>query len=196
MTDFNPNTFATFTSNAGKANIPGVELETIFNATHWLTLKANYSYMDPKYTKYVQQDGTVLTGNQIPFDVKTHVTVGAETHFISRWLGGGEVSVGGDASYQSKMFFQDNNSADWSFVHDHSSINGLVNLHVNWTSSDRIWEVSLWGNNISNTRYIINAVNIKGGYASVSEFFNPTDQIYLGNWNTPAMFGISLIYKR
>ena len=93
------------------------------------------------------------------------------------------------------MYFQDNNSADWSFVHDHSRINGLVNLHLNWTSPDRTWAVSVWGNNVLDTRYIINAVNIKGGFGSPSEYFNPADQIYIGDWNSPAMFGASLTYK-
>lgn len=195
VTDFNPATFASFTSNAGKANIPGVEVETTFNVTHWLTLNGNYSYMDPKYTKYVEQDGTRLTGNQIPFDVKDHVTLGAEVHFVSPQLGGGEVKFGGDVSYQGKLFFQDDNSADWSFVHNHSSIDGLVNLHLNWTSPDRVWTVSAWGNNVTDTRYIINAVNIKGAFGTPAEFFNSADQIYIGDWNTPAMYGVSLIYK-
>jgi iron complex outermembrane receptor protein len=194
LTNFNPVTFVTFTGNAGKANIPGVELEATFTPASWLTLHGNYSYMNPKYTKYVMQDGTNLSGNQIPFDAKTHFTFGGEVHFEAPQLGGGEISFGGDVSYQSKMFYQDENSADWSFVTDHSGIHGLVNLHANWTSADKTWEVALWGNNITDTRYIINATNIKALFATPTEFFNPADQIYVGDWNNPQMYGISLTY--
>ncbi|HZZ69514.1 MAG TPA: TonB-dependent receptor [Phenylobacterium sp.] len=195
VSDFNPATFESFTSNAGKANIPGIEVESVFNPINWLTLSGNVSYMDAKYTKYVQQDGANLTGNQIPFDAKTHATLGADVHFVSPTLGGGEVRIGADVSYQSKQYFQDDNSADWSFVTDHSKINGLVNLHVNWTSPDKTWQVSFWGNNISDTRYIINATNIKGGLGTLPEFLNPADQVYVGDWNMPRMYGVSLTYK-
>jgi iron complex outermembrane receptor protein len=76
------------TSNAGVANIPGVELETIFNAMSWLTLRGNYSYMDARYTKYVQGDGADLTNHQIPFDVQYHFTVGGDVHFGVPAMGG------------------------------------------------------------------------------------------------------------
>jgi len=195
VTDFNPTTFASFTSNAGKANIPGVEVEAIFSATHWLTLNGAYSYMNAKYTRYIQLDGTDLTGNQIPFDVRYHVTFGAEAHFTVQALGGGEIRIGGDVYFQGKTYFQDNNSADWTFVYDHSAIKGLMNLHVSWTSPDQVWQVLFWGNNISDRRHLINAVNAEGGYATPGEFFNPANQLYIGDWNTPAMFGVSLVYK-
>lgn len=195
VTDFNPATFASFTSNAGAANIPGVELETAFNPIRWLTLTGNYSYMDAKYTRYVEQDGTDLTGNQIPFDAKSHATLGADVHFTSPAMAGGEVQFGGDVTWRSKIYFQDDNSADWAFVHDHSGIDGLVNLHANWTSADDTLEVSLWANNIGNDRYIINATNIKGAFGTPSEYFNPADQIYVGDWNMPRMYGITLTYK-
>jgi iron complex outermembrane receptor protein len=195
VTDFNPATFASFTSNAGAANIPGFEFETTFNPTAWLTLTGNYSYMDAKYTRYVQQDGTILTGNQIPFDAKNHATLGTDIHFSSPRLAGGEVRIGGDVSWRSKTYFQDNNAADWSYVHNHSGINGLLNLHADWTSPDETWEVSFWGNNATNVRYIIDATDVKGGFATPAEYFNPANQIYVGGWNTPAMYGVTLTYK-
>ncbi len=195
VTDFNPATFASFTSNAGAANIPGVEVEAIFNPAPWLTLSGNYSYMDAKFTRYVQQDGTILTGNQIPFDAKYHLTLGGELHFVLPEPAGGEVRLGADVTWRGKVYFQDANAADWAYVHAHSGIGGLVNLHADWTSTDQTCEISLWGNNISNDHYIINATDVKGAFGTIGEYFNPADQIFVGNWNTPAMYGVTVTFK-
>jgi iron complex outermembrane receptor protein len=188
------------TSNAGQAYIPGFELETTFNALPWLTLMGNYSYMNAKYTQYVQGDGAVFTDNQIPFDVKFHYTLGADVHFVSPQLGGGEIRIGGDVTYQGKKYFENENN-DYSFITDNTKITGLVNVHANWTSANQAWQVSLWANNLNNKRYIINATELTAFYATPAEFFaadangNAVNRMYVGDWNTPRMYGISFTYK-
>src|SRR5882757_7376050 len=190
----------TVTSNAGVANIPGVELEAIFNATSWLTLRGNYSYMDARYTKYVQGDGADFTHHQIPFDVKYHFTVGGDAHFVSPLWAGGELRVGGDVTYQGRKYFENENN-DYAFISDNTRIRGLANLHINWTSADEAWEVSLWANNVNNKRYIINATDLTAFYATPPEFLaadapgNSINKMYAGDWNPPRMFGISFTYK-
>ena len=188
------------TANAGVANIPGFELESSFNVLSWLTLRGNYSYMNAKYTQYVQGDGSVFTGNQIPFDVKYHYTAGADVHFVSPQLGGGEIRVGGDVSYQGKKYFENENN-DYSFITNNTRITGLVNLHANWTSANEAWAVSLWANNVNNKRYIINATDLTAFYATIPEFLaadtdgNKINKMYAGDWNAPRMFGVSFTYK-
>jgi len=188
------------TANAGVANIPGFELEGTFNVLSWLTLMGNYSYMNAKYTRYIQGDGSVFTGNQIPFDVKYHYTAGADVHFVAPQLGGGEIRIGGDVSYQGKKYFENENN-DYSFITNNTRITGLVNLHANWTSADGAWAVSLWANNVNNKRYIINATDLTAFYATIPEFIatdadgNKVNKMYVGDWNAPRMFGVSFTYK-
>jgi len=188
------------TSNAGVANIPGVELETILNVTSWLTLRGNYSYMDARYTKYVQGDGADFTHHQIPFDVKYHLTLGGDVHFVSALWAGGELRVGGDVTYQGRKYFENENN-DYPFISDNTRIRGLANLHINWLSADEAWEVSLWANNVNNKRYIINATDLTAFYATPPEFLaadaagNSINKMYAGDWNPPRMFGISFTYK-
>jgi iron complex outermembrane receptor protein len=188
------------TSNAGVANIPGFELESTFNATSWLTLRGNYSYMNARYTKYVQGDGSVFTHHQIPFDAKYHFTVGADAHFVSPLWAGGELRIGGDVTYQGRKYFENENN-DYPFISDNTRIRGLANMHVNWTSADETWEASLWANNINNKRYIINATELTAFYATPAEFQaadaagNFINRMYAGNWNPPRMFGLSITYK-
>jgi iron complex outermembrane receptor protein len=189
------------TGNAGIANIPGVELEATFNPLSWLTLLGNYSYMDAKYTKYVQDPQDDFTGKQIPFDVKVHYTLGADVHFAAPRFAPGQVRIGGDVSYQGKKHFVNAND-EYSFVTDNTKITGLVNLHANWTSANQQWEVSLWGNNVNNKRYIINATDLTAFYATPGEFFaanaagNPVNKMYVGDWNTPRMYGLTVTFKR
>jgi outer membrane receptor protein involved in Fe transport len=76
-----------------------------------------------------------------------------------------------------------------------------VNLHANWTSPDEVWAISLWANNVNDKRYIINAVDLTAFYATPTEFLatdaagNNVNKMYVGDWNTPRMFGISFTYK-
>jgi iron complex outermembrane receptor protein len=188
------------TANAGVANIPGAEVEALFNPVSWLTFSGNYSYMNARYTRYVQGDGADFTGNQIPFDVKYHYTVGANAHFASPQPVRGRVELGFDLTWQGKRYFENENN-DYRFITDRTRIRGLLNLHANWTSPGEIWQVSLWGNNVNNRRYIINATELTAFYASIPEFLAadaagaPINRMYVGDWNPPRMFGISLIYK-
>jgi iron complex outermembrane recepter protein len=188
------------TANAGTANIPGVELEALFNPLTWLTFSGNYSYMNARYTHYVQGDGSVFTGNQIPFDVKWHYTLGSEAHFASPQAAPGKVGLGFDLTYQGKKYFENENN-DYAFITDRTRIRGLLNLHANWTSSDDAYQVALWGNNVTNRRYIVNATDLTAFYATVPEFLatnaagSALNKMYVGDWNTPRMFGISLTYR-
>jgi iron complex outermembrane receptor protein len=188
------------TANAGVANIPGIELETTFNALTWLTLRGNYSYMNAKYSSYVQGDGAVFSGNQIPFDAKYHWNVGAEVHFASPQWARGEIHIGGDVTYQGKKYFENENN-DYAFITDRTRIDGLVNMHANWKSSDETWEVSLWANNLNDKRYIFNAVDLTPFYVNIPEYSakdpagNSVNKMYVGEWNAPRMFGISFTYK-
>jgi iron complex outermembrane recepter protein len=190
----------TVTGNAGVANIPGFELEATFNPVQWLTLMGNYSYMNAKYTKYVQDPADDFTGKQIPFDAKFHYSLGADLHFSSPHFVPGLLRVGGDVSYQGKKSFVNAND-EYSFITNNTKIRGLVNLHANWTSMDQRWEVALWGNNVNNKRYIINATDLTAFYATVPEFFatdaagNPLNKMYVGDWNTPRMYGLTVTFR-
>jgi iron complex outermembrane recepter protein len=188
------------TANAGVANIPGAEVEALLNPLSWLTFSANYSYMNAKFTRYVQGDGSVFTGNQIPFDAKYHYTLGADAHFSSPQFAPGKVGLGFDLTYQGKKYFENENN-DYAFITDRTRIRGLANVHANWTSADETWEVLLWGNNVTDHRYIVNATELTAFYANIPEFMatdaggSAINRMYVGQWNTPRMFGISVTYK-
>jgi iron complex outermembrane receptor protein len=183
------------TGNAGKANIPGVELEIVANPVRWLTLNGSYAYMGANYTKYEPDSMTNFTGHQIPFDAKHQFHFGAETHTVVPPLGGGSVRFGGDVTFQSRRYFNSEN-VYFSFIDDHTPIRGLVNLHAIWASSDEKWEVSAWGKNVTNTRTIIFANDLTAYYATPTELGNPQNKIYDVGWTAPPTYGVTVTFRQ
>jgi iron complex outermembrane receptor protein len=182
------------TGNAGKANIPGVELEVVANPVRWLTLNGSYAYIGADYTRYEPDSTTNFSGHQIPFDARHQFHFAAEAQtVVPRW-GGGSVRFGGDVSYQSRRYFNSENVL-FPFIYDRTSIRGLVNLHATWASSDEKWEVSAWGKNVTNTRTIIFANDLTAYYATPAELDNPNNKIYDVGWTAPRTFGVTLTFR-
>lgn len=182
------------TANAGVARVPGAEVEVFADPLHWLSVKGSYSYMGAYYTHYT---GTAdFSGNQIPFDPTNQYHLGVEAHFLSSALGGGTVRLGGDITYQSSRYFDDAND-DLPFIHNHTAIDGLVNIHASWDSPDDTWEVSLWGKNVTGVRYIVYSTDLSVFYENLAEYTSGGgDSMHVMGWNEPAMYGISLTYQR
>ena len=183
------------TGNAGKANIPGVELEIVANPVRWLTLNGSYAYMGADYTKYEPDSTTNFSGHQIPFDAKHQFHFGAETHTVVPWLIGGSVRFGGDVTFQSRRYFNSEN-VYFSFIDDRTPIRGLVNLHATWASPDEKWEVSAWGKNVTNTRTIIFANDLTAYYATPAELGNPQNKIYDVGWTAPPTYGVTVTFRQ
>ena len=183
------------TGNAGRAKIPGVEIEAEYDPLSWLSFNGSYTYIHSNYTNYSDQNGGNFSGHQIPFTARTHLNVGTEVHFVSPRLGGGEVRLGGDVTYQSRKFFTDQNN-DQPFITDNTPENGILNLKASWTSPDKSLEVLLWGKNVTDQRSLIFATDLTPFYANVPEYLSGQDNMYVVNWTPPAMFGITLTYKR
>lgn len=193
---FDQNLLQNVTTNAGVSRIPGFELEIAANPLHWLSLNGSYTYMDAKYTRYIGPDGADFSGNQIAFDPKSQLHFGGEVHFQAAALAGGTLRLGGDVTYQSKRYFDDAND-ELPFILDNTPIKGLVNLHATWTSPNGAWEVSLWGKNVTDTRYIIYSTELTAFYATIDEFFSPAqNSIHVMDWSDPRMFGVTLTYRR
>ena len=160
-----------------------------------LTLAGAYTYMSPKYTKYLTGTDD-YSGNQIPFDSKNHLNVSAQVHTRPAFMGGGELRAGADVTFQSKRYFADAND-DQAFVLDKTSINGLVNFEFGWTSADETWELSIWGKNVTNKRYLNFATDLTSFYATPREYFSPAgNKMFDASWNTRPTFGVSLTFKK
>ena len=181
------------TANAGRSNIPGVEAETEVRPFDWLTLNASYAFVGSNYSHY--SDGqTDYSHNQIPFTAKNQYHLGGEIHSPTPQLGGGRIQLGGDVTWRTRVYFDDGNTTP-GFILNQTSIKGLVNLHLTWTSPNDRWEVSLWGKNVTNTRYVVLASDLTPFYTSPGEYFSTAgNKMFAGDFNVPSMFGLTATY--
>ena len=194
VNEYNQQLLQFVTANAGRSKIPGVEFETFARPFSWLTLSASYSYTGADYSSYV--DGTSdYSHHQIPFDAKNQYHFGGELHFPTSALAAGELRIGADVTYRSKTYFDDQNDTP-QFILRNTVIDGLANAHVTWASADDRWEVSAWGKNITDTRYLVLANDLTPFYANLAEYSSSAgNKMFDGNWNPRAMFGISATFK-
>jgi iron complex outermembrane receptor protein len=195
VNEYNQQLLQFVTANAGRSKIPGAEVEAFGKPFEWLTLNASYSYIGADYTSY-QAGQADYSGHQIPFDAKDQYHFGGEVHFGVAPLGGGEIKMGADVTYRTKTYFDDQNDTP-EFILRNTVIRGLVNAHATWVSARADWQVSLWGKNITDSRYLVVASDLTPFYASPAEYFSPAgNKMFAGDWNPRSMFGLSVTFKQ
>lgn len=152
-------TFAGSTTNAGKAELPGVELEGLFRANDNLSLNWAIGYLDADYKEYVVNG--VDVSNVAAFQNTPEWTASAGLTFAApvSWFGrDGELFVIPSIAYRSE-------TTQFEFPNpllDQSSFT-LLDLSVVWEDSDGKWRVGLHGKNLGDEEYKV------AGYA-----FGPT----------------------
>ena len=97
-------------------------------------------------------------------------------------------------SGRSKFRFHDANDEP-DFINAQASLTGVVNLHASWTSANAIWGVTLWGKNVTDDRSLINISSIAVAFATLAEFGNPNNQLYLANYSEGRSFGVTIDAK-
>jgi iron complex outermembrane recepter protein len=196
LISFDGNTASSVTTNAGKSQIRGLEADMSVLPFNWLTLGAQYAFLDSKFTSYIVDNGpgeapSDFSGNPIPYVPKHSLTLSAELHFDAPRLNG-RVAIGGDYTYRSTMTLNPENSFE-PFIIDKTKWDGLINMHASWTSDDDRWSVSLWGKNLRNIWYTPMTSDITVWYQTAADRVNnPGDRMYLTRPNTPRTFGVTV----
>lgn len=182
------------TTNAGAANVDGIELDVQAVPTNWLTLGVSYDYLHSVFTRFMINNGggsyTNDAGNQVPFAPPHRVTASLDLHFP---LPVGVVAFGGDYTYRSSEQLTPQNTGDTpQSIIDLTAWHGLVNLHTKWTSDDGRWEVELWGKNVTNLHYAIYAQSASVYVDTPAEFFNGSNWFYEIQPGPYRSFGVTL----
>ena len=201
--EYNPATTTFSTTNAGAADIKGLEADIAARPAHWLTLGANYTFLHSKFTNYEINNGldgngvplppTVYTGNKVPFVPSHSATLSGEVHVDAPGLLG-RFDVGGDYTYRSDMQLDAAN--DYAkFIIDKTAWNGMINMHASWTEKDDRWSLVLWAKNLRNIEYTSQANDQTAFFETPTEFSNPNNHIYTFHPNPPRTFGITVRAK-
>jgi iron complex outermembrane receptor protein len=186
------------TTNAGKADVNGIESDLTAAITDRLTVGVKYDYLRTKFTDYVIDNGpgmppTVNTGHKVPFAAPQRVSASAELHFNLPELRG-RVAFGGDYTYRSPIEIAVANDTPQD-VRTRTAWRGLINVHASWASDNGRWEVALWGKNVTNIHFLSLAANQSIFVLSPTEANDPTLHIFEGTLSVPSWYGVTVRFK-
>jgi outer membrane receptor protein involved in Fe transport len=148
-------------TNAGKAKAYGFEGQAEWRIMAGLDVYATYAWNQARF------DGGAYDGNSFRLSPDHTASIGANWKFDAL---GGEVSVRPSYSWQSKVFFDDNNDRavfqqpPAAFLPDNiqdevQDAYGLVDLRVGYKPDAGSWTVGAFVTNLTDESYIIDAGN-------------------------------------
>lgn len=130
--------------NAAAATSQGVELEAAMRVSEYLTLSANYGYLDTHYDDFVDDVlGVVYTGNPLPFAPKNSAGLGAR--WESPLAAGLSFVAAVDYTYRSSYSFNPDNLYRQAATH-------LVDARMG-LKAER-WSATLWAKNLLDDVYL------------------------------------------
>ena len=151
------------TENAGQARIQGFELELAAEPVNSLVLRAGLGYTDAKYTE-LAPGATVTLDSKL---VKVPEWTGSFAFDWTLPLGSAwSLVLGGDLSYRSSYFNDPNNTP--LLEQDAYS---LLGAHARFLSGDGRWEVTAFGTNLSDERYMTNGLQSYGSFGTADGTF-------------------------
>ena len=164
-----PSFFGDFT-NAGKADVKGVEVEFVANPTERLTLSGNLAYLDAQYSEFI--DRGVNVANIQEFTNAPPFQAGLTAQY--RWdVFGGELSGRVTGTYQGRVV----PTTDLSPAIQQAPY-ALLGAGLLWRSEDSPWSVALQGSNLTDRAYRTTGYNI-AGLGILTGFYGPPRQVSL-----------------
>lgn len=138
----------------GRANCHGVELSMRYSAKR-LTLFGDYTYFNGTFAD-TDEDGEpqTLAGNSFRLSPKYACDLGFNINIPIREKA--VLYIRPSYSYKSKIYFEDDNEEEIS-QDEYGIMNATVG--VKFSSRNLSYDFGLWGRNITNTEYIIDAGN-------------------------------------
>ncbi|WP_395942539.1 TonB-dependent receptor [Brevundimonas sp.] len=147
------------TTNAGEAKSYGFEGQANFALTSNFDVFATYAYNHSRF------ENGIYDGNRFRLSPDNAASIGATWRLP---VSGGEIEVQPTYTWQSKVFFSDDNDiaalqisnivAD-SFQDEYQDAYGLLNLRIRYTPDSTNWGVEAFGENILDEEYIKDAGN-------------------------------------
>jgi iron complex outermembrane recepter protein len=134
------------TSNAGKATVQGVEVEVAARVAEGFDINATLAYLDATYDVFFE-GGVDFSGNTLANSPKWTYTLGAQ--YVVDAGDNGYVTIRGDYAYRDNVDFKRNNLPQFR-----SDTYSLVNARLTYTTNDERWQVSLYGTNLTNNKYV------------------------------------------
>jgi len=173
------------TTNAGKANAYGFESAANWTITSWAELFATYAYSHARFS-----GNSIYKGNMFRLTPDNKVSAGLSLH---QPVADGTVTLLPTYTWQSKIFFNDNNSIPSEqgsallpdlATDEYQKAYGLFNLRLTYTPDSGRYSVGAFVDNLFDQKYIKDAGN------TGSDFGIPT---YIAG--QPRFYGVSVSFS-
>lgn len=170
------------TQNAAESNVPGLEIETLFQVTDHLRLSAAYAYLDAKIDDFIYVPGPVsvdINGAPIPRSPKHSFSVGAS---YNAQVGAGDLRFAIDVDWKDKYVNELETRLDPTGVVANVPVDARALVNLNAVYGWESWEVSAYVRNAFNEEYTV--VGLQGA-PNTFPFMNPGE---------PRTYGVGLRY--
>ncbi|HET7747367.1 MAG TPA: TonB-dependent receptor [Vicinamibacteria bacterium] len=144
-------------SNAASSTIKGVEVEAVARPGAGLELATSFSWLDARYDHYLAPMGTGVTRDAAGHRLNNAPEWSLGQSAIYDFDAGraGTVSLRGDLSWRSRVFFTAFNDAI-----ETQGAHALVHLRAGFEPSSRRWEIALYARNVGNREYVTGTANL------------------------------------
>ena len=151
--------FGTFqTTNIGSSDIKGLEVDFYWVATENFSLSGNYAYLDSEV------EGLTLNTASGPQDFSGFPLRQSPKNSYNLIANYDMETAQGDWNFRAQFSHTDNQHTD--FVTSTETIiedADLLHASVRWVSTESRYEVTLWGKNLTDERYITHSYRIGPG---------------------------------
>lgn len=167
-------------ANAGDAEISGLELEfsSLLNE-HW-SVNAGLTLLDTKYGSFLNTDTLraelgVLENKGNPLSYAPDESLNLGLVYSASLNSGGQIGVSLDVSYRSRIYFR-----EFKQKKDSTDPYTIVNLNINWQSSDGKYSARAFARNLTDEAYVSNILGSNTTYGRQ------------GTWNMPRQLGFEV----
>lgn len=154
-------------TNAARATINGVELESVFKPLQHLRLEVSGSWLDAKFGRFSTVDsarpalGTLdLAGNDLPNAPHWAGSLGV---FNDVPLSNGTITPGARVDWKSRLYF-----SEFNIPVSSQGSNARLNLYLNYKSNDGRWTGSLFALNVTERLVRANVVVVSALLGSLA----------------------------
>ncbi len=165
--------FGTFqTTNVGSADIAGLEVDFTWHATEAFRISGSYGYLDSEIS------GLTLNTATGPTDFSGLPLRQSPENSLNLVLNYDVTANNGDYNFRLQYSHVDDQFNDYPTLTETviEEIN-LLDASVRWTSPEAMYEVTLWGKNLTDERYVSHSYRIGPGS--------------IGVWSDPLTVGIT-----
>jgi len=169
-------TFTGVTTNAGAAEIPGVELEGSFRATDNWSFRWAVGWLDAEYTQFIDAFGQDVSDEAVFQNTPEWTASGALTYErpLSLFGNGGQFYFIPSIAYRSE-------ASQFEFPNELLDQDAftLFDLSIVWEDDDGHWRVGLHGKNLGDEEYKVAGYNFPalGLEGNVTAFYGPPQTV-------------------